>query len=86
VRSSTSSDGSGQLSIEIAALQVVALVVQFLPATQSQGHFGASIGEVKIQRDQRETLLLDRPNQAPDLAAVEKQLTASHRWLYRVTP
>src|SRR3990172_2625871 len=54
-------------------------VMELLAPRQRQRDFGLPVGQVEIQRDQRETFLLDGADQAPNLTTMQQQLAAPDR-------
>src|SRR5690606_17549089 len=65
--------GSLHLPFRGAALDGLALVVELPPPGQGQRHLRVTAAKVEIERNQREPLLLDGADQAPDLAGVQEQ-------------
>ena len=60
--------------------------MNLLPSRQGHGDLGPSVGQVEVQRNQREALLLDRTDQAADLTAVQQELAAPGGDVLHVSP
>src|SRR5271166_1277733 len=65
------------LSADFALLDRFAFVRRLFPAAEAEFHFHAAAFEVGPQRHERQTLLLQRAGQAPDLPGVEQQLSVT---------
>ena len=62
------------LALGVARPLGLALVVQLLSLAERHRHLRHSVLEVQLERDQRQSLALDGPNQTTDFLAVEQQL------------
>src|SRR5258706_165237 len=56
-----------------------ALVMRLLAARHAEQELGSALGEVELERNEREPLLLDRLADLFDLGTVEQELALAHR-------
>src|SRR5690349_19312038 len=71
---STRPDRSRHFTLGVAATRGLAFVVQFLSLSERQCQLRHALPEVELERDERQTLALDRSDETTDFLAVEQQL------------
>src|SRR5678816_933409 len=78
-RRSSDAHRARDLPIRIALLLGVALVVELFAFAECHRHLRDAAFEVELERDQGQTLPLDRTYQTPDLPLVQQQLSRARR-------
>src|SRR5688572_25246472 len=73
------------VALRIAATRVIALVVEFLAAGQSQAHLREAAAEVQLEWNQCEALSFDGPDEPTNLSLVKQQLSRTTRLVIDVS-